>query len=104
MVDLSDLAAKLAELQGEQTQSLETDTEDNSTPEVEQALREIIAELNHSEAQSLDLDADLTEELEITGLALWAVVAEVERRSGRVFLDDEVRTWRTPREILDATR
>lgn len=66
-------------------------------------LVETIAELSGIPASVIEMDASLDEDLDITGLALWAVVAELERFSGAQFLDKDVLAWKTPADIVAAT-
>ena len=66
-------------------------------------LVQTIAELSGIPASVIEMDASLDEDLDITGLALWAVVAELERFSGAQFLDKDVLAWKTPADIVAAT-
>ncbi len=62
-----------------------------------------ICELNGMSAEDFDFDASLADELDIQGLPLWALVAELERFAGAKFADPVVEAWRTPRDILDSS-
>ncbi len=75
--------------------------EPTSEPTLESTIAATIAELNRVEISDLDFDNDFTS-LDLSGLPLWALVAEVERFLGRKFTDDEVGSWDTPRDILRA--
>lgn len=44
----------------------------------------------------------LDEDLELTGLALWSVIAQVERELSVTFPDREVEAWRTVEDVLRA--
>ncbi|WP_099332744.1 acyl carrier protein [Actinomyces minihominis] len=61
-----------------------------------------ICELNGMSAEDFDFDASLADELDIQGLPLWALVAELERFAGAKFPDPVVEAWRTPRDILSS--
>ena len=70
----------------------------------ESTLIATICELNGMSGDDFDLDADLTTDLDMQGLPLWALVAELERFAGAKFPDPVVEAWQTPRDILDAPR
>lgn len=74
-----------------------------AAPTLESVIADTIVELNRTEAanQGPDLDLDFTA-LDLSGLPLWALVAEVERFLGRKFTDEQVETWESPRDILRA--
>lgn len=61
-----------------------------------------ICDLNGQSAEDFDLDAHLAEDLDIQGLPLWALAAELERHLGTTFPDPVVRAWKTPRDVLSA--
>ncbi len=69
----------------------------------EAVLRGIASELTGVPGHELDLDSPLDGTLNLTGLALWAVVAEMERGLGLVFPDSQVEEWKTLRDVLDAS-
>ena len=74
----------------------------DAEPTVEAVVRNLIAELSGVDGGTLDLKQPLDGALDISGLALWAVVAEVERFSNRTFADSDVAEWKTPRDIISA--
>ena len=74
----------------------------DAEPTVEAVVRNLIAELSGVDGGTLDLKQPLDGALDISGLALWAVVAEVERFSNRTFADADVAEWKTPRDIISA--
>ncbi len=67
-------------------------------------LTETIAELSGIPASVIEIDASLDEDLDITGLALWAVVAELERFVGAQFQDKDVLAWKTLGDIVVAAK
>lgn len=69
---------------------------------LEVLLRETIAELSGKDAGAISLEDDL-EDLDIVGLSLWAVVAELERSLKVEFLDADVLEWETPAQIIEAS-
>lgn len=75
--------------------------ETEAAPTLEAILTQTITELNRTglSDQGPDLDLDFTA-LDLSGLPLWALVAEVERFLGRKFTDEQVGTWGSPRDIL----
>ena len=73
-------------------------------PTFESTLIATICDLNGMSSDDFDLDASLTTDLDIQGLPLWALVAELERFAGAKFPDPVVESWQTPRDILDAPR
>ena len=73
-------------------------------PTFESTLMATICDLNGMSSDDFDLDASLTTDLDIQGLPLWALVAELERFAGAKFPDPVVEAWQTPRDILDAPR
>ena len=47
-----------------------------------------------------DFEADLQADLDLQGLALWALVAELERQVGRSVADSTARSWTTLNDVL----
>ncbi len=45
-------------------------------------------------------DLRLDEDLELTGLPLWSVVAQIERELKTTFADSAVRSWKTVEDVL----
>ena len=82
--------------------ALEDSSEGDAVPTLEQILRDLIADLNGIDPDEINMRAPLDGDLDITGLALWAVVAEMERVASKKFADTEVALWRTPTDILNA--
>lgn len=74
-----------------------------AAPSLEALITQTIMELNRAEPSDKvpDLDLDFMA-LDLSGLPLWALVAEVERFLGRKFTDEQVETWGSPRDILRA--
>lgn len=75
---------------------------EEQAPTFQSVLIATICDLNGMSAGDVDLDADLAEDLDIQGLPLWALVAELERFAGVAFADSVVRAWKTPRDVLAA--
>ena len=79
--------------------------ETSVAPTLESVIATTITELNRADQTASDaaLDWDLNfQALDLSGLPLWALVAEVERFLGRKFSDDQVETWESPRDMLQA--
>lgn len=77
-------------------------TEGEGGDDFQSVLIATICELNGMSDADFDLDADLERDLDMQGLPLWALVAELERFAGATFADPVVRAWKTPRDILTA--
>lgn len=60
-----------------------------------------ITELSGVDPDDLTADTELAD-IGIDGLALWAVVAELERTVGGQFLDEDVRGWVTVGQMTEA--
>lgn len=67
----------------------------------ETAVRTVVAELSGVRSEEVDLTAPLAA-LGAEGLGLWAVVAELERQTDRVFPDRVVLGWQTPSDMIAA--
>ena len=64
-------------------------------------MRTVVAELSGVRSEEVDLTAPLAA-LGAEGLGLWAVVAELERQTDRVFPDRVVLGWQTPSDMIAA--
>lgn len=69
----------------------------------EEMVVELAAQLLGCPAGSIDFDAPLAE-LDLVGLPMWALVAELERQSRLSFDDEAVNGWGTLRDIASAMR
>ncbi|MFT0763032.1 phosphopantetheine-binding protein [Actinomyces sp. F1_1611] len=67
----------------------------------EVALEAILTETNYPPEQ-MSPGLRLREELELDGLPLWAVVAQIERELKVTIPDREVKSWVTLADLLDA--
>lgn len=70
--------------------------------EVHTVVLELIGEETGQEPESLIPDLQLEKDLELSGLALWSVVAQIERELHVSFPDRQVEKWRTLADILVA--
>ena len=61
----------------------------------------VLAETGHNPLE-MRRDLELAADLELTGLPLWSVVAELERAIGSAIPDTEVQEWRTLGDLLAA--
>lgn len=65
---------------------------------------DLIAEEAGIAPEAVRGDARLVEDLELAGLALWSVVAQVERELRVTFPDRQIEAWETVRDLQDAVR
>lgn len=87
---------------GDHQHGEQTEAEGTAEPATfEQALISTICDLNGMSEKDFDLDASLAVDLDMQGLPLWALVAELERFAGATFPDPVVHAWRTPRDIVN---
>ena len=77
------------------------DVDQASLPTAQSVVLGTIAELTGLSESTIELDDSLVT-LDITGLPLWAVVAELERFTGEKFPDSQVEAWETPRDLVRA--
>lgn len=76
---------------------------DSDEDRLRQVLLDTIVELSQLPESVVTFDSSLARDLDIHGLALWAVVAEMERQVKTQFLDEEVLGWATPKDIYSAS-
>jgi Phosphopantetheine attachment site. len=63
--------------------------------------------MEHSEVTEdveIDWRGATLADLGLTGVALWGLVAELERRLGRKIADDDAANWSTPEDVIRAVR
>lgn len=74
-----------------------------SADSLETLLLETVAELSGKDAADISFD-DSLKDLDIVGLSLWAVVAELERSLKIQFLDADVLDWEMLSEVIAASK
>ncbi|MSS85419.1 hypothetical protein FYJ24_11830 [Actinomycetaceae bacterium WB03_NA08] len=90
-----------AEADGESVLAQTSEEETRTASSPEETVFVTIAELSGIDRAALTAETGLVD-IAVDGLALWAVVAELERSVGDRFLDEDVRQWQTVGEMVEA--